>query len=142
MTPPIPLPTGDVWIQFPLIAVIVACFVLTFVGLFIFTKWVWGEYKAQRDIELDFRKIEALKRDRAFAEQNTLWREALLERDVRWEIADKITQVATKELAGMMSHMIAMMADHDAKAQDILVNTNTLLENQKSNTRRRPKTQE
>lgn len=134
-----PLPTGDVWVQFPLIAVIVACFALAGVGIFTVTKWIWNEYKKQRDIELLWREGEERKRELAGAEQNNLWRGALLERDVRWETSDKITQAATKDLAGMMSHMIVMLADHDAQAKNILIKTDEVLENQeiiKDQTRR------
>ncbi len=95
----VPLPTGDVWVQFPLVAVIVACFAIAGGGIFYFTRWIWGEYKKERDKDLAWRESQNKAREDAVAEQNRLWREAMAERDLRYEQYDKERQGTLAQLA-------------------------------------------
>lgn len=136
----VPLPTGEVWIQFPVVAVIVVCFILASTGLFVLAKWIWAQYKESRDKDLTWRETQDAKREAASSEQNRLWRVALVERDSRWENADASRQAAMKDLAGMMSHMIVMLAEHDQQAKNIMVKTDAVLISQeiiREQTRRR-----
>lgn len=66
--PQVPLPTGEVWVQFPIIAVIVLCFALAFGGLYVFIRWAWGAYQTNKKADLAWREAQNEKREIA---QNT-----------------------------------------------------------------------
>jgi hypothetical protein len=119
----VPLPTGDVWVQFPLVAVIVACFALAGIGIFAFTKWIWGEYKRERDKDLAWRELQNKAREDAVAEQNRLWREAMAARDLRYEQYDKERQGTLAQLAASMAGLVTKLDDHDVQAKEILIIT-------------------
>ena len=121
MMPQVPLPPTSTWDQFPVVAVIVLCLAAAFVAIYYFTRWVWSEFKKERDLDRVWRESQNDKREAAVAEQNQLWREAMIERDQRWEEADKQKQVTLKDMAGMMGRMIQMLSDHDTQAKDIRV---------------------
>ncbi len=127
--PQVPLPTGDVWVQFPLVAVIVACFAVAGVSMFAFTKWIWGEYKQMRDKDLAWRENQNLARDAAVAEQNRLWRDAMAVRDARYEQYDRERQSTLAQLAESMQGIAEQIKDHDAQAKEILVVTKRVDEN-------------
>jgi septal ring factor EnvC (AmiA/AmiB activator) len=117
MTPPIP--STEVWLQFPLVAVIVLCFVLAGAGIFFFTKWIWGEYKIERQKDLDWRAAQNKQREEAVADQNLLWRQAMAERDIRYETYDRERQSTLKELAASMAGIANQLKEHDQQAKDI-----------------------
>jgi hypothetical protein len=121
MMPQVPLPPTSTWDQFPVVAVIVLCLAAALVAIYYFTRWVWSEFKKERDLDRVWRESQNDKREAAVAEQNQLWREAMIERDQRWEEADKQKQVTLKDMAGMMGRMIQMLSDHDTQAKDIRV---------------------
>jgi hypothetical protein len=127
MTPPIP--STEVWLQFPLVAVIVLCFVLAGFGIFFFTRWIWNEYKAERQKDLEWRAEQNKQREAAVAEQNRLWREAMAERDRRYEQYDRERQTTLIELAASMASISKQITDHDAQAKEILSVTRRVEEN-------------
>jgi hypothetical protein len=119
MTAQVPLPPASTWDQFPVVAVIVLCLAAALVAIYFFKRWVWSEFKKERDLDRTWRESQNDKREIAMAEQNQLWREAMIERDQRWEEADKEKQVTLKDMAGMMGRMIQMLSEHDLQAKDI-----------------------
>jgi response regulator RpfG family c-di-GMP phosphodiesterase len=127
MTPPIP--STEVWLQFPLVAVIVLCFILAGAGIFFFTKWIWGEYKIERQKDLDWRENQNKQREAAVAEQNKLWREAMAERDTRYETYDRERQSTLKELAASMEGIASQLKEHDQQAKQIAAVVNRVEEN-------------
>ena len=125
MTPP--LPPADTWSEFPVIAVIVLCFALAFTGLFFIVKWVWREYACERDKELSWRETQALLRDTAAAQQNQLWRDAMLERDVRYEKYDSQRQHVLEHFAETLGGMNRLLITHDEQAKVILANQGIII---------------
>lgn len=127
--PQVPLPTGDVWVQFPLVALIVAVMALAGIAIFFFTKWIWGEYKKMRAEDLEWRATQNKAREEAVAEQNRLWREAMTVRDARYEKYDRERQGTLAQLAASMSGLGSQLQEHDAQAREILIITRRVEEN-------------
>lgn len=132
----VPLPTGEVWVQFPIVAVIVACFALAGAGIFFFTKWIWGEYKKERDKDLEWRGAQNKLREEAVAEQNKLWRESMAirdaqiaQRDARYEQYDRERQGTLREIAVSVANMANDLKDHDERAKNISHVVNRVDEN-------------
>lgn len=115
----IPIPGGETWVQFPVIAVIVLCFLLAGSGIFGFTKWIWNQYRAERDKDLDWRERQNAQREAAVAEQNRLWREAMAERDVRYEQFDQQRESTVKMLAANIKEIAEALKSHDGQAKEI-----------------------
>jgi hypothetical protein len=136
MTPP----TGEVWVQFPLVAVIVACFILAFTGIFFITRWIWGEYKQERDKDLAWRADQNEKREAAIAFQNNVWREAITSRDARYEQYDKERQTTLSQVATSMASLAHQLEDHDAQAKQIMSITERIDDNTRpvERSRRKP----
>jgi hypothetical protein len=126
MTPP--LPPADTWTEFPVIAVIVLCFALAFTGLFFTIKWAWREYACERDKELVWRENQAALRDKAAAQQNQLWRDAMLERDMRYEKYDSQRQHWLDNLAPIMGEMNKLLITNDQQVRVILANQGKIID--------------
>ena len=133
MTPP----TGDVWVQFPLVAVIVACFILAFTGLYFLIRWIWNEYKCERDKDLLWRAEQNDKREAAIAMQNEIWRDAITSRDARYEQYDKERQTTLSQVATSMASLATQLQDHDLQAKTILSITERIDDNTRPGARRR-----
>lgn len=117
---PVPLPSAEIWKEYPLVSVIVLCFALACVAVFFFTRWVWTEYCKEKDKDLAWRETQNMARERAVAEQNALWREAVAERDIRYERYDKERQGTLTQLAETMAGMVEQLQAHDSQAKEIL----------------------
>ena len=129
--PQVPLPSGDTWSQFPLVAVLVLCFALAGTGIFFFTRWIWTEYKAMRAEDLAWRQRQNEAREAAEAEQNRLWREAMSARDARYEQYDRERQGTLAQLAASMAGIADQIKDHDRQAKRILTLTEHIDQNTK-----------
>lgn len=117
----IPIPGGETWVQFPIIAVIVLCFLIAFSGVFAFTRWAVNVYRAERDKDLAWREKQNEQREAAVAEQNRLWREAMAERDIRYEQFDQQREATVKDLSANVKDIAEVLRNHDAQAKQILV---------------------
>lgn len=122
-------PTGEVWLQFPVVAVIVACFILTFTGIFFVVRWIWVEYKCERDKDLAWRADQNQKREEAIAAQNNIWRDAITSRDARYEQYDKERQTTLSQIAVSMESLSAQLQEHDDKANQIMSLTERIDDN-------------
>jgi hypothetical protein len=122
----VPLPPAETWSQFPLVGVIVLCFALAGTGIFFVARWFWAQYVCERDKELKWREEQASLRDRSAAEQNALWREAMKERDVRYERYDAQRQHAIEDLANTIGNMNDLLIAHDQQAKAIQTSVETI----------------
>lgn len=122
----VPIPPVETWGQFPVVGVIVLCFLLAGLGL----RWIWRDYIKERDKDRVWREEQNIKREAAVAEQNTqrelataeqnrLWREAMRERDERWERVDQEKQGTLKEIAQATAVIISSLQAHDHQAKEI-----------------------
>ena len=125
----VPLPSGAVWSQYPDVAVVVLCFALAAVSLFVFLKWSLSEYKKFRSDDLLWRKEQNWERDAAVAEQNRLWREAMSLRDSRYEQYDRERQGTLTQLVEAMAGLAEQISEHDVQAKEILFMTRRVDEN-------------
>ena len=132
-----PIPSSDVWIQFPLVAVIVLCFIVAFAGIFGVTRWIWGEYKKERLLDLAWRAEQNVAREAAVAEQNELWRVSMSARDMRYEQYDRERQSTLQALAGLMAGLTAQISAHDLQAKEILDTTRRVEQNTQQIARRK-----
>lgn len=131
----IPLPPEETWIQFPVVAVIVLCFALAFTGIFFLVRWIWGEYKCERDKDLLWREGQNALCEKASAEQNELWRATIKERDIRFEKYDAERQGTLAAITISLGGIAHQLADHDLQAKTIL----NLTERIDDNTRPKPR---
>lgn len=116
----VPLPSGAVWNQYPDVAVVVLCFALATVALFVFLKWAISEYKKFRTEDLMWREKQNISRDSAVAEQNRMWREAMGSRDSRYEQYDRERQGTLTKLVEAMTGLADQISEHDVQAKEIL----------------------
>jgi uncharacterized oligopeptide transporter (OPT) family protein len=131
-----PIPPVDTWGQFPLVGVIVLCFIVAALGVFYFTRWIWSEYKKIRAEDLAWRERQNAAREAAVAEQNRLWREAMTVRDARYEQYDRERQGTLAQLAESMAGIASQISEHDAQAKNILAITKEIDRNTRPNARR------
>lgn len=124
-----PTPSGDVWVQYPLVAVIVLCFVVAGGAIFAFTKWIWGEYKKVQEADRIWKETQNKAREEAEAEQNRLWREAMSNRDARYEQYDRERQGTLAKLADSMAGIATQIKDHDLQAKEIMAITKRVDQN-------------
>lgn len=127
--PQVPLPTGDVWLQFPLVAVIVLVIALLGLSVFGFTKWIWGQYKIERDKDLAWREDQNAKREAAIAEQNRLWRESVIAMNARYEQYDRQRQGTLEKISASLESVAADLKAHDMQAKEIGKTVNRVEEN-------------
>ncbi len=124
-------PSADVWAQFPLVGVIVACFVLAAIAVFQFTKWVWSEFQKSQEKDKAWRTEQNMAREANVAEQNRLWREAMTERDARYEKFERERQSTLTQLAQSILGIAKQLEDHDAQAARISVTVERIDQNTK-----------
>ena len=124
-------PSTDVWAQFPLVGVILACFAAAAIAVFQFTKWVWGEYLKSRAEDMAWRERQNMAREANVAEQNRLWREAMTDRDARYEKFDRERQSALTQLAQSILGIAKQLEDHDAQAVGIKATVDRIDQNTK-----------
>lgn len=89
--------------------------------MFVFTRWVVNVYRAERDKDLAWRGRQNEQREAAVAEQNRLWREAMAERDLRYEKFDQQRESTVKDLSANIKDIAEVLRNHDAQAKQILV---------------------
>jgi hypothetical protein len=135
----VPLPSGEVWLQFPVVAVIVLCIALISLAVFGFTRWVWSEYKKERQLDLNWRAEQNKLREDAIAAQNNIWRDAITSRDARYEQYDKERQTTLSQVAVSMASLARQLEDHDAQAKNILSITERIDDNTRPDNRSRRK---
>jgi hypothetical protein len=123
------LPSSETWVQFPVVAVIVLCIALIAAAVFAFTKWVWGEYLKQRDLDLQWREGQNTKREASVAEQNKLWRDAMALRDARYEQYDKERQELLAQISASMAGVAHQLQEHDDQAKRIMEVTERIDQN-------------
>jgi hypothetical protein len=125
----VPLPTGDVWVQFPLVAVIVACFALAFTGIFVITKWIWSEYKKERDKDLAWRETQNEKREAAQDARDQQWREMITAQYAQYNAYDRERQSTLLKLVDSMAGISDKLEEHDDQAKAIMHTINRVDEN-------------
>jgi hypothetical protein len=96
--------------------------------LFFTIKWAWREYACERDKELVWRENQAALRDKAAAQQNQLWRDAMLERDMRYEKYDSQRQHWLDNLAPIMGEMNKLLITNDQQVRVILANQGKIID--------------
>jgi hypothetical protein len=117
----IPIPGGETWIQFPIVAVIVLCFLLAGSFVFAFTRWAVNVYRTERDKDLEWREKQNQQREAAVAEQNRQWRQAMAARDIRYEQLDRERESKVTDLANMLEKIATILQTHDAKTDAAMV---------------------
>ena len=110
--PQVPLPTGEVWVQFPIIAVLVLCFAATFAGLFVFIRWAWGAYQKNKAIDMKWREEQNEKRELAQDMRD--------EKMTRFFISVSAGNAANiSEIMRVLENLLASYNSHDTQAKQI-----------------------
>lgn len=113
------VPDASIWGQFPVLAVVFLALALTGGGLFIFAKWVWGEYCKERDKDRQWRESQNDKREMATREQNQAWQKTVNDMASRWEKQDEERNGVLLGIAEATQRMLRQMDEHDKRAERI-----------------------
>jgi muconolactone delta-isomerase len=119
MMPQVPLPSGDVWVQFSVVSVIVLCIALLGTAIFAFTRWIWNQYKIEREKDLAWRENQNNLREAAQDARDKLWREMITAQYTQYNLYDRERQATLLKLVDGMGGLAEQLKVHHEQAKEI-----------------------
>lgn len=111
----------DLLKDWPLLAVVFGMIAIVLAAIVAIVNKVWKEYKETRSIDLAWRAAQNQKREDAVAAQNLLWREAMEDRDRRYEMLDRERENKMVDLTSMIKDIATILQSHDAKTDHAII---------------------
>jgi hypothetical protein len=114
--------------EFPIIALVVTIVTMILTAIAAFTRWVWREVRAEQDRDRTWREQQNEKREAAQVEINNSWRQAMKERDDRWEKIDAEQRGILERIANGLKSVQDAIEQHDVKTEVALATMRGKLE--------------
>lgn len=103
--------------EFPIVALIITIVTMLFGSITAFARWTWREVRAEQERDRVWREKQNEKREAAQTEINNSWRQAMKDRDDRWERIDAEQRVILERIANGLKSVQDAIEQHDVKTE-------------------------